>query len=219
MLDTATPSRVDQLAFAIRQRVVDGAYAPGQRIVEASLAAETGVSRGVVREAFRRLAAEGVLELSPHRGAAVRRLARADVEAVAAVREALEGMAARLAARAAPAAAERLDASMAAQHAAEAADDPVGAFARENLGFHGIVLDLAGNPRLIEALRPVAMPLSRLTYARLLDRAARERARQEHAAVVRALAAGDGAAAEAAMRAHVRSASDALLRLPSPLLA
>ena len=219
MLDAATPSRVDEVVQAVRDRVAAGAYAPGQRIVEAALAAELGASRGVVREAFRRLAAEGVLELSPHRGAAVRRLARADVAGIAPLREVLEGLAARLAAGTAPAAADRLRASLAAGNAAEAADDPVGAFARENLAFHGLVLDLADNPRLSEALRPLTMPLSRMIYARLLSRAARDTAREEHAAVARALLAGDGAAAEAAMRAHVRSASGELLRLPAPLLA
>ena len=219
MLDAATPSRVDQIALAVRDRVAGGAFAPGQRIVEAALAAEFGASRGVIREAFRRLAAEGVLELTPHRGATVRRLARADVAGIAPVREVLEGLAARLAARAAPAMADRFGASLAAQHAAEAADDPVGAFARDNLAFHGLILDLADNPRLVEALRPLTMPLSRLIYARLLSRAARDRAREEHAVVVAALLAGDGTAAEAAMRAHVRSASDELLRLPDPLLA
>ncbi|WP_376088109.1 GntR family transcriptional regulator [Roseomonas sp. CCTCC AB2023176] len=218
MLDAATLSRVDQVALAVRERVAGGAYVPGQRIVEAAVAAEFGASRGVVREAFRRLAAEGVLDLEPHRGAVVRRLARADVQAIAPIREVLEGLAARLAAGASGAAAP-LRTSLAAQHAAEASDDPVGAFARENLAFHGLILDLADNPRLAESLRPLSTPLSRMTYARLLSRAARDRARAEHVRVVEALIAGDGAAAEATMRAHVRSASEELLRLPHPLLA
>lgn len=219
MLDAAMPSRVDQVALAVRERVAGGDYVPGQRIVEAALAVEFGASRGVVREAFRRLAAETVLDLSPHRGATVRRLARADLAQITPLREVLEGLAARLAAASAPGAGERLNASLAIQHAAEAADDPVGAFARENIAFHDLIVDLADNARLAEALRPMTMPLSRLIYARLLDRGARERARTEHAAVIRALLAGDGAAAEAAMRAHVRSASEELLRLPAPLLA
>ena len=83
---------------AITDGVKDGRYAPGQRLVEADLTAELGVSRGPLREALGRLAAEGVLELEPYRGAVVRRLTREDVEDLFSVREVLEGEAARLAA-------------------------------------------------------------------------------------------------------------------------
>ncbi|WP_203071122.1 GntR family transcriptional regulator [Falsiroseomonas ponticola] len=212
-------NRVDALADALRDRVLGGLYSPGHRLVEAALVAEFGTSRGVVREAFQRLAAEGVLEIAANRGAAVRRLARADVAAVAPVREALEGLAARLAAPAAHAARDRLMASLAEQRAAEDAGDPVGAFARANITFHHLVLDLAANPRLAEALRPLTLPLSRLIYARLFDRAARLRSAEEHARVVAALLMGDGAAAEAGMRLHVRNACAELLLLPDAYLA
>jgi DNA-binding GntR family transcriptional regulator len=219
VLDGTTLSRVDQVADALRARVMAGAYAPGHRLVEAALTEEFGASRGVVREAFRRLAAEGVLDIAPHRGAAVRRLARADVAAIAPVRVALEGLAARLAAARARGAKKRLDASMAEQRAAERAGDPVGAFAAANIAFHGLVLQLAANERLAEALRPLTLPLSRLIYARLFDRAARLRSLNEHARVAAALIAGDADAAERAMREHVRNACSEFDRLPDRYLA
>jgi DNA-binding GntR family transcriptional regulator len=219
MLDDTTRTRVDEVAGALRERVMAGTCVPGQRLVEAALVADFAASRGVVREALRRLAAEGVLEIEPHRGASVRRLARQDVEAMTPVREALEGMAARLAAARGPAARPALEASMAEQRAAETAGDPVGAFAAANIAFHALVLDLAGNARLAESLRPLSLPLSRLIYARLLERPARHRSLAEHGLVVAALARGDADAAEAAMRAHVRSGSTEILRLPERFLA
>lgn len=206
-------NRVDLLADVLRRRVLDGFYRPGHRLVESALVAEFGTSRGVVREAFQRLAAEGVLEIAAHRGAAVRHLARTDVAAMAPVREMLEGLAARLAAPAAHAARDRLMASLAEQRAAEAAEDPAGAFARADAGFHRLVLDLAANPRLAEALRPLTLPLSRPVQARLFDRAARLRSAEEHARIVAALLMGDGAAAEAGMRLHLRNAFAGLLLL------
>ncbi len=212
-------NRVETLAGTLRDRVRDGLYGPGHRLVEAALVAEFGTSRGVVREAFQRLAAEGVLEIAPNRGAAVRRLARADITAMAPVREALEGLAARLATGAAPAARDRLLASLADQRAAEAADDPVDTFARADLLFHRLVLDLAANAPLAEALRPLSPALPRPVLERLLDRPARQRATEEHARVVAALLMGDGAAAEAGMRLHVRNACAALLALPGTDLA
>jgi DNA-binding GntR family transcriptional regulator len=218
MFDDASRTRVDEVANALRDRVMAGTYAPGHRLVEAALVAEFAASRGVVREALRRLAAEGVLEVAAHRGAAVRRLARRDLEAITPVREALEGMAARLAAAQGPTARPALEAAIAEQEAAEGAGDPVGAFAAANLGFHALILDLAANPRLAEALRPVTLPLSRLVYARLLERPARRRSMAEHRLIVAALLRGDAEAAEAAMRAHVRSGSAEILRLPDRFL-
>lgn len=219
MLDATSQTRVDQLADTVRERVMAGTYAPGHRLVEAALAAEFAASRGVVREALRRLAAEGVLEVAAHRGASVRRLARNDVAAITPVREVLEGMAARLAAARGGAARPMLEASMTEQEAAERAGDPVGTFAAANLSFHARILELAGNARLAEALRPLSLPLTRLVYARLLERPARHRSRAEHGEVVSAILCGDAEAAEAAMRAHVRSGSAEILRLPDRFLA
>jgi DNA-binding GntR family transcriptional regulator len=219
MFDDSSQSRVGGLAGTLRGRIIAGSYAPGHRLIEATLAGEFAASRGVVREALRRLAAEGVLDLAPHRGAAVRRIARADLAAIAPVREALEGLAARLGAARGPKARRRLAAAMAEQRAAERADDPVGAFAAANIRFHDLVLALAANPRLNDALRPLTLPLSRLLYARLMTRRARLDALAEHAAVVECLVAGDAPGAERAMRAHVRNACEALARLPDPFLA
>ena len=219
MLDGTSFTRVDEVAAALRERVMAGTCAPGHRLVEAALVAEFATSRGVVREALRRLAAEGVLEIAPHRGAAVRRLARADIAAIAPVRAALEGLAARLAAPRGPAARARLEAAMAEQAGAEAADDPVGAFAAANIRFHALVLELAANPRLEEALRPLTLPLSRLIYARLFDRAARQRSVAAHGRIAAALVMADAKRAEAAMAIHVRDACAELDRLPDQYLA
>jgi DNA-binding GntR family transcriptional regulator len=90
---------VDQVVEAIVERVRLGRYVPGQRLIEADLTADLGVSRGPLREALSRLASQGLLDISPHRGAVVRRLTRTDVTELFAMRELLEGEAARLAAR------------------------------------------------------------------------------------------------------------------------
>ena len=63
----------------IRRAIVEGAYAPGQRLVEQRLAEEHGLSRTPVREALRRLQAEGLVDVERHRGAAVRRLSADDI--------------------------------------------------------------------------------------------------------------------------------------------
>ena len=77
----------------------NGAYVPGQRLVEADLTQKWGVSRGTVREALNRLSAEGIVVLSRHRGASIRVLTREEMQDLLEILETLIGMAARLAAK------------------------------------------------------------------------------------------------------------------------
>ena len=83
----------------IIQGLYKGTYVPGQRLVEVDLTQKWGVSRGTVREALNRLAAEGIVVLSRHRGAAIRVLDVAEMQDILAVLETMIGMAARLAAQ------------------------------------------------------------------------------------------------------------------------
>lgn len=84
---------------AVRQRIVDGRYPQGARLVEREVAEELRMSRVPVREALRALVTEGLLELLPHSGVRVRRLERVDVEHLYEVWEPLAVQASRLAAR------------------------------------------------------------------------------------------------------------------------
>src|SRR5579885_1555159 len=89
----ADPARrgavVEMVAETIRWRIQHGRYRSGQRLTEADLTADLGVSRGPVREAFRRLAAEGMLELAHNRGAQVPELSAAGVDELLEVLEPL----------------------------------------------------------------------------------------------------------------------------------
>src|SRR3546814_7375523 len=89
---------VERVAAILKEQILDGSLAPGQRLISRDLIEELGISRGPLREAFRRLAADRLIELIPNRGAVVRRLSRAEIINLFQIREALEGQAARLAA-------------------------------------------------------------------------------------------------------------------------
>lgn len=91
---------VDRLVDWLRSGILNGRYAPGQRLVEADLTHNFKVSRGPVREAFRRLSAEGLLQMVPHRGALVRKLCYEETVEMFQIRSGLEPLAARLAAAA-----------------------------------------------------------------------------------------------------------------------
>src|SRR5512145_2874593 len=79
----------------LREAILAGRIPMGDRINEAELAAEWGISRTPIRDALRRLEAEGLVQASPGRGMVVPVLTRADVEELYALRESLDGMAAR----------------------------------------------------------------------------------------------------------------------------
>src|SRR5580765_400001 len=89
---------VDRLAATIQARVLSGEFASGSRLRQESLAAEFGVSRTPVREALRKLQANGRVEMLPRRGALVRRPSAREVREAYEVRAELEGLAAALAA-------------------------------------------------------------------------------------------------------------------------
>ncbi len=94
----AIASVVDQVYAALRERIVSGALARGTRVHQEDLAADLGVSRTPVREALRRLAAEGLVEMHTHRGAHVADVDRGGMRAAYEARLVLEPGAARLAA-------------------------------------------------------------------------------------------------------------------------
>ena len=91
-------SSADPIVAEILRGLYDGRYVAGQKLTESDLTRRFGVGRSSVREALRRLAAEGIVTVSLHRGASIRLLSRQDVRDVLEVIEALSGLSARLAA-------------------------------------------------------------------------------------------------------------------------
>src|SRR5271170_5056736 len=91
---------VAHIVERLRGDILARRLSPGARLVESNLTERFAVSRGPVREALRRLAAEGLIEHVPHRGALVRRLSAREIEELFQIRLELESLAARLAAEA-----------------------------------------------------------------------------------------------------------------------
>ena len=91
-----TQSLPEQIATRLSERIVSGAYAPGQRIMEQALAAEFAVSRGPVREALRILERDGLVTILPRRGALVTNLSITEVKEIFDIRAMLNGLRDRL---------------------------------------------------------------------------------------------------------------------------
>jgi DNA-binding GntR family transcriptional regulator len=201
----------DRLSDAIR----DGRFAPGQRLVEADLTRALGVSRGPVREAFRRLAAEGLVELVPNRGALVRRLTMDEALELFEIRTELEAFAARRAAAHLrdSCVRERFERATAAIWDGAPRHSTV-AYIAENQRFHAAILDAAGNAQLVALNRrlQLSLILAQIGSALASDVVAASLA--EHRAIARALRAGDADAAERAVRDHLGRATAFLRALP-----
>jgi DNA-binding GntR family transcriptional regulator len=172
----------------IRDRISEGTYPPGTRLVERDLAAEFEVSRLPVREAVRMLNTEGFVEMLATRGVIVKHLSRTDVDELFDVREALETLAFRRAAeRATKSDVNRLEAlSRRAERAVIRGDrDTV---YECNVAFHDIVTEMARNKILADTLEPIE---GRLHWINLQNDDP-EMLWDEHRIMLQALTAGDG---------------------------
>ncbi len=188
-----------------------GKLPPGSRLRETEIAARLAVSRTPVREAIRRLEADGLVDHLPRSGAVVRKLDYPELMELYEMRTVLEGTAARLAARAAsPVELEELVAINDEMRAAAGRPEAVIGLNRQ---FHKLLLDAARNRFLLRAMATVENTLLILgTSSMAMPDRARE-AVDEHREVLDALLARDGAAAEAAMRRHMERAQFARLRI------
>lgn len=195
----------------IREAIIDGRLAPGQRLKEEELARELGMSRTPVREALLMLQSEGLVESLPRRGAIVRSYAVDDLDEMYQLRAVLEGYAARRAAtRISPEDVTRLEESCARFDRLRAEDD-LHDLVKENLFFHNVILEAAASDRLGPMVRKVIdIPL---VYKSFYWYSPEQKLISEHyhKQLTRALRVGDAERAELVMREHVLEARDFLL--------
>jgi DNA-binding GntR family transcriptional regulator len=156
----------DQVKDWILERILSGDYAPDSRIVETQVARELGTSQAPVREALRGLEALGVVEITPFRGARVRRPSRQEIIEAYAVRSTLEALGARLAVpRVSDDDIAELAGHLEAMRAAARNDDGHGV-AEADARFHARIVELADNGTLEKVWRSLE-PFSR-TYLTLV---------------------------------------------------
>jgi DNA-binding GntR family transcriptional regulator len=204
----AISSLADEALGKIVQAITTGEFRPGERLSEAHLARQLGISRGPLREALGRL--EGrLVERTPRIGVRVIRLSRSDLEQLLAVREALEGMACRLAAERITDAELTDLTSLLAKHGKDSKVlNSRGYFQRTaDDDFHLQIVRCARNSRLEDLLMEGLYFQLRLYRFRSSERPGRARqAFEEHVAIVDALRSRNPDRAEQAMRTHIRNA-------------
>ncbi|WP_024280117.1 GntR family transcriptional regulator [Xanthobacter sp. 126] len=195
----------EKLVHAVVRGLYEGRYVPGQRLVEPDLAVEFAVGRSTVREAIRRLETAGIVEVLPYRGAQIRKLTAAETEDVIAVLEVSVGLAARQCA-------ERIDRGdnrsrfraswEKVEEQQHVLNDFEGIKAR-NKFYHAITV-LSENKELRRIIPGLQAHLIRRVYS--LPNAKRF---ANYRRIAEAILAQNGAAAESAIRDHIREATSA----------
>ena len=193
----------------LRAAIIEGRHPPGARITETEIAEAAGVSRTPVREALRRLEAEGLLRFVPNQGAFVSSWSDADAEDIFELRAMLEGYGAALAARKATEEQVRTLRGLATQQYEEAHRGAPGCLERIadlNSRFHQLLLEAAASERLQSTLSTLTSAPLVLETFRDYDSEALKRSARHHLEMVEAIEARDPSWAQSVMRSHVMAA-------------
>jgi DNA-binding GntR family transcriptional regulator len=204
-LDAPVPSS-ERVYQALKHRILAGMLEPGSRMVELQLATEFAVSRTPVREALKRLTAEGLIRVDPVRGIVVSDVDARELEEIFVVREVLDGLAARLAAgRVSSSDLTKMHLLMDMMRDAVRTGQWE-AMVQANIKFHDVLHQAAGNERLRHLTRNLLDFVRRFSTEAF---ASQERAAQvlaEHEEIIRAMETRDADLAERVARRHVESA-------------
>lgn len=206
----------ERAADVLRSHILAGHLASGERVVEAKIARELGISRGPVREALKQLRAEGLVRDEPRRGTFVVKLDAEDITEIYDLRAAIETRAVRiLTEQRDPESLARLHEALEAIVRAVATDDPREA-ARADIGFHGEICRLIGNRRLYRVFTTHAELLQSLlrleneTFYENLDEIT-----DEHRELLDAIEAGNATRAVELWDAHLERTKARLVGLVS----
>lgn len=204
-LPIVRPPLQEEVAARIRQMIDDGILMPGSRVPERQLCAQFGISRTPLREAFRVLAAEGLLEVQPRRGATIRKFPPEDIDHMFQVLAALEALAGELACD------HMTDEQLSGIEALHRKmmscfkrRDRQGFF-ETNQTVHERIVRAAANPVLTQVYEGLSGQILRIRYLAGSTDAQWAIATREHRAIMKALKARNKRALCAILRTHLET--------------
>ena len=202
-----------RIADVLREAILCGDLRPGQALTEVSLSQQLQVSRAPVREAFRSLAKEGLLESVPYKGTRVRPLSRTDIEETYSLRGQLEAFAVtRITERAAPVDFALLETSCQTMQELAASGDVAG-LNREDERFHETLIKLADHALLTSVWTTLALRVRQIMALRNRQNRDPMEVALNHLPILAALKTRDLGGALSHLERHVASAADLSLDL------
>ncbi len=193
----------DVVFNTLRQAILKGELAPGERLMEIQLAEKLGVSRTPIREAIRKLELEGLVLMIPRKGAEVAKISEKSLKDVLEVRRSLEELAIELACqRISDTDMEDMDAAQAAFRDAIAKGDAM-EIAETDEAYHDVIYNCTRNTRLVQILNNLREQMYRFRLEYIKDEDKRQILLIEHEKILKALRSRHVAEARAAVREHI----------------
>ena len=208
------PEDVQRVYEEIKDGILDEVYKPGQPLPEIPLAQKYGVKRTRIRQIFQKLERDTLVEIIPSRGAFVKPISTTELQEIFEIREALEGIAARLAAR------KRRDGDIdeilksleTIQN--NPTNDDLEKKVQVGRALHEFILRSAGNKKMIGILEPLQIQVTRIWKRGILLSPERiNKAFREHIEILTALKEKDEVTAEYRMREHISNAFKDYVRI------
>ena len=202
----------DVVFNTLRQAIITGEFAPGERLMEIALANRLGVSRTPVREAIRKLELEGLVVMIPRKGAEVAKITEKDLRDVLEVRSSLEELAAELAAeRMNDEVKEKLEKALKEfEEAIESGDNA--AIADSDVDFHDVIFEATGNARLIQIINNLREQMYRYRLEYVKDTEYHTVLLNEHRELAKAMVEGRKEDARKIMKRHIDNQEMTVIR-------
>lgn len=202
----------DVVFNTLRQAIITGEFAPGERLMEIALANRLGVSRTPVREAIRKLELEGLVVMIPRKGAEVAKITEKDLRDVLEVRSSLEELAAELATeRMNEEIKEKLEKALDDFKKAIDSEDNA-AIADSDVEFHDIIFEATGNARLIQIISNLREQMYRYRLEYVKDTEYHTVLLNEHRELVNAMFEGKKDEARKIMKKHIDNQEMTVIR-------
>lgn len=193
----------DVVFNTLRQAILKGELAPGERLMEIQLAEKLGVSRTPIREAIRKLELEGLVLMIPRKGAEVARISEKSLKDVLEVRRSLEELAIELACqRMTDADLQELE-RMQVRFCEAIAEGSAMEIAESDEAYHDVIYNCTRNTRLVQILNNLREQMYRFRLEYIKDEDKRQILRLEHEKILKALRSRHLAEARAAVREHI----------------
>lgn len=207
---------VDDIIGRVRNAILAGRIVPGQRLVANDLVEQLGVSRGSIREALQRLSAEGLVDITPNRGAMVRRLSREQVRDLFQIRINLEGLGARLAAEHIHEADHRKQfLAVWNEVKPDGSERAWSLFMQQNRLYHRTIVSIGGNKQLTQLIDNLQLPIVMFQVGQSMQPENSARSHHDHILIAEAILAGDAQGAQTTMENHLKGSADWILQLPN----
>lgn len=200
----------------IERLVLSGELPPGAKLTEAALSERLGVSRGPIREAFRRLEEAGLVRQEKNRGVFVRDIAPDEAAEIFDLRAVMDELAGRRLARSITAEQSRALRAIVERMEQAARADDADAYHLLNLDFHDRVVEFAGNRKMASIYRKLVKELALARWRSLSEKQALPQSVAEHRQILKAIASGDADATGRALFEHAEQSKQRMLRNEAP---